>query len=155
VSIFILSGPVHSGKTTGLQNWMRKQGNVHGLLMPEEEEGRFFEFFPDGIRFPAFFREGKEKGKMEIGRFVFSENSFAKANDFLLRKAGEKPDLMVADELGKLEMENKGLATGFLALIAAYKIGPGSLILVIRESLLEPAIEKFGLKGSIRISGFF
>ncbi len=92
---------------------------------------------------------------MEIGRFVFSENSFAKANDFLLRKAGEKPDLMVADELGKLEMENKGLAPGFLALIAAYKIGPGSLILVIRESLLEPAIEKFGLKGSIRISGFF
>lgn len=146
MSIVLFSRPVHTGKTTELQAWLHQNPEVHGLLMPDGEGGRYFELWPEKERFPAFFRPESEFEKLEIGRFSFSSSSFRKANTFLHRKAIEKPAIMVVDELGKLELKNLGLATGIRALVQAYRSAPEMLILVVRTSLVEEALEKFDLQ---------
>ncbi|MBK8494577.1 MAG: hypothetical protein IPL50_05750 [Chitinophagaceae bacterium] len=40
MSIFILSAPVHSGKTTGLLKWCNRQDNIAGVLMPDMDGSR-------------------------------------------------------------------------------------------------------------------
>ena len=35
MSIYIFSGPIHSGKTTHILKWCRRQESVSGILMPD------------------------------------------------------------------------------------------------------------------------
>ena len=86
---------------------------------------------------------------LEIGRFRFYRNAFLQAQHVLLSALSARPDWLVIDEVGKLEvLHGQGLEPAVGQLIGAYRNGPGTgrLLLVIREELLQAAVEKYGLE---------
>ncbi len=88
--------------------------------------------------------------------FRFSAAAFSVAKGILHTSAG-KYDWLIVDEAGKLEVEqDKGLEPFLSQLIASYKQGgKGKLILVVRDTLLDKAIEKYGLSYDMVIAKTF
>ena len=143
MSIIIYTGPVHSGKTSALQQWCSNRKDVGGILMPDIDGTRMFmniqtkEIFDAQCKFPGQTTESLVK----IGRYHFYEAAFQKANDILVNTSPELRYLII-DEIGKLELQQKGLFEGTVYLLNNYS---QNLILVVRDSLLAEVITAFQL----------
>lgn len=89
--------------------------------------------------------------KVAIGRFLFAKEAFIRAQEMLQDAVSKSPDWLVVDEAGKLEIEQgEGLEPAILNLVRAYQAGNGygRLLLVVRDSLLQQAFEKYDLAGA-------
>jgi nucleoside-triphosphatase len=75
----------------------------------------------------------------QYGRFFINEDAFKWANDSLLKDFKEK-DVITVDEVGPLELENRGLNSALETLLKEFD---GILILVIRDTLLEEVAQHF------------
>lgn len=149
--IIALSGPVHSGKTALLERAavaMKKKGAaVGGYLTPSERapdnriEGYALLSLRDGRRFPFLSRDARGAAA-RTGPFFMLGEGLRRAEE-LIRKA---PDdgLLVVDEVGPLELGGGGVRS---ALEEALAVRKGPTLLVIRESLLEEALESLGISG--------
>lgn len=150
MSIYIFSGPVHSGKTTELLNWCSKQKDVRGILMPDIEGSRKIlnlhtkEIFKVECTRP---QETTEK-LVSIGRFHFYEAAFERANNIITGSLLNNPAWLVIDEAGKLELNGKGFYDALLKVTEFYnnKKGTGNLLLTVRESLCAEVICFFKLR---------
>ncbi len=143
MSIIIFSAPIHSGKTTALMNWCRLKNNVAGILMPDINGTRKFfdiqskEIFDAECKQPEICTEPL----ITIGPYHFYENAFAKANNILLNISATI-DHIIIDEIGKLELQQKGLYAGTTPLISN---SSANIILVVRDSLVEAVATAFHL----------
>ncbi len=113
--IFILTGPVHSGKTTFLNkviHVLKKKGvKIDGFLskvVGKREETQGYDLFDlnEEKSIPYIRREG-EKGWQKIGSFLFIPQGLADAEKIILR--GKDSCILIIDEIGPLELEGKGL----------------------------------------------
>lgn len=89
--------------------------------------------------------------KIAIGRFLFAKDAFIRAQELLNGAVSKSPDWLVIDEAGKLEIEQgEGLEPAVLNIVRAYQSQQtsGKLLLVIRDSLLQKAIDKYTLSGA-------
>jgi len=97
--------------------------------------------------------------KLEVGKFTFNIDSFKKAIDQLkIDSISPEIDWLIIDEIGKLELEsNHGLEPFISEFIANFLSENNSkkLILIIRDSLLKKAIEKYQLQGCVINEGVF
>ena len=146
--IFILTGPIRSGKTTALRQWVENRTDTDGLLSPDDESGtRYFYEIKSDRKFLFEAERDSSEPIIEIGRFQFLKSAFDRANLILINAArDEKNIFIVADELGKLELKDQGLSESLLAIIPQFMVATHRhLVLVIRDGLLEAAIEHFGL----------
>lgn len=143
MSIIIYSAPVHSGKTTALINWCRDKKNIAGILMPDINGTRKFlnietkEVFDAECKQPD---QGVEE-LVSIGSYHFYESAFAKANNIILSISPSVKHIII-DEIGKLELQQKGLYEGATHLLSR---SPQKLILVVRDSLVEAVASAFNL----------
>lgn len=148
--IIILSGPVHTGKSTALHRWVQHQKThenkvICGLLNPEIDGAKRF----IDIRNGQFFKMDStgNEDSISIGKYRFSASAFQRARNVLLTSAQVKSDILIIDEIGKLELKNEGLEP---AVSSVLKRADGqsfkTLILVIRDWLLEEAVLNYGLK---------
>ena len=156
MAIYIYSGPIRSGRTTRLQKWSSQQ-NVAGFLTPDQHSKRVLLELPSGIQHP-FEVTSPGPGIIQVGRFHFLESAFDKANEILQAAFSSSAEWIIADEIGKLEIEqNLGLETQFSSLIHHFHQLNSSknLLLVIRETLLPQAIEKYHLQSAIIINDSF
>ncbi|OAQ39276.1 hypothetical protein A5893_11460 [Pedobacter psychrophilus] len=143
--VFLFSGSVQSGKTSTLLNWIKGENNVFGILTPDVDEIRMLyniepnKYYP----FETNIRENKEIEV--IGRFIFLKSSFEKAIEILKAAIPKKPEWLIIDEIGKLELKNKGLEPYLISILNDYRIySPDTkIIIVIRDYLLKEAIEKY------------
>ena len=113
--IFILTGPVHSGKTTFLNKViyaLKNQGvKIDGFLsksVGKREETHGYDLFDlkEEKSIPYIRREG-EKGWQKIGSFLFIPQGLAEAEKIILR--GKDSGILIVDEIGPLELEGKGV----------------------------------------------
>jgi nucleoside-triphosphatase THEP1 len=144
--IIILSAGIQTGKTTLLQQLCKQQNNIGGILTPiVEGERKFYDILQK--KYFAMEAEGTEE-KLAIGKFLFSAPAFSKANNLLL-EATLKPGIayIVIDEIGPLEIKWQQGFYHSLKKITARKVG-FTLILVIRSSCLEQAIQTFNLQNA-------
>ncbi|GAA4371010.1 hypothetical protein GCM10023185_46070 [Hymenobacter saemangeumensis] len=143
-AIYLLTGPIRSGKTTRLMAWARATPGAAGLLMPDGPQGRMFHDLETGFAWPAAARLGEAR-PLTIGRFQFSRAAFEWANASL-RGAAARPGTrwLVLDELGPLELRGEGLAPA-LQSILAQPARPFHLVLVIRASLVGQVTAAFNL----------
>ncbi|HKB43220.1 MAG TPA: nucleoside-triphosphatase [Chitinophagaceae bacterium] len=146
--IFILPGPIQTGKTTSLINWSAKRNDVFGILTPVVNGKRVFMNAQTREQFPMEAGES-ETEIMSIGKFVFSKTSFDKAQQ-IIREALDKKDWLVIDEIGPLEMKGEGFYN-VLKEILQYQPGEQKILLVVRETMIEKVKEFFGLTGAIVI----
>jgi nucleoside-triphosphatase THEP1 len=148
--IYILSGPVNSGKTTQLFNFAAKRNDVFGFLCPYIDGKRCIFDLRYGIYYPLELDE-KKVDSIEIGRFVFDKAGFLRMHD-ILESAFTRKEMnwFIIDEIGKLEIRDLGLEPALSHFIEKYKSietkKPFNLLLVIRDYLFEDVIKKYNLQ---------
>ncbi len=145
--IYILSGKIRSGKTSALKDWAAQRNEVDGLLCPDNAEGkRYFFELKSKTEFALEVESESAHDAISVGPFLFSKSAFERANTFLKTLLDSKNNYVIIDELGKLELKNKGLHEAANLLIPNFiDHKEKHLILVIRDTLLEDTIEHYGI----------
>lgn len=146
--IIILTGPVHTGKSTALGEWVNQQKAsgllVCGLLNPAMDGKKVFVNIhrPDEWSMES---EGME-AVISVGKYRFSAAAFERARHAII-EAGKTPcDALVMDEIGKLELQGHGLEPAITTCLGSLdRASCKRLVLVIRDYLLEDAIKHYGL----------
>lgn len=141
--IIIFSAPVHGGKTTALMDWCKDKKDVGGILMPDFNGTRKFlnietkEIFDAECKQPEHFTDNL----ISIGQYHFYEAAFAKANS-ILQNISPSIKYIIIDEIGKLELQQKGLYEGSTHLLNR---SSQNIIFVVRDSLVEAVASAFNL----------
>ena len=145
--IYILTGPIRSGKTTTIKDWAEQRMDVDGLLSPDDDNGKRFFLKIKSREEIEFEVEFKSEKTINIGRFHFLKSSFEKANSFLKTFSSEpKNYYLILDELGKLELKNEGLHASTEILISKFlDSGKHYLILVVRDYLLDDIVAHYNI----------
>ncbi|HGY56865.1 MAG TPA: hypothetical protein ENK44_14250 [Caldithrix abyssi] len=144
--IYILSGAVHSGKTTRLLNWANQRKDVYGVLAPIIEERRFLlNIHTKESRLLEAPPKALEEKLVHIGKYSFFKATFRWGRQVLEQTPAQKAAWLVIDEIGPLELAGLGLEP---AVHAVLKNMPDSVnvMLVVREKLLNTVLEYYGLK---------
>lgn len=144
--VFILTGEIHSGKTTSLLEWIDGRNDVKGILTPMINNERIF-----------FDIETKQKFKMEaageeeflsIGRYKFSKQNFEKAKA-IIQNSIYKKGWLVIDEIGPLELNEQGFHD---VLVNSLDQRDQKILLVVRNSILEEVKNKFQIENAVVVS---
>ena len=136
--IYILTGPIQTGKTTSLLNWSANRNDVYGILTPVINGKRVFMNANTKEQFPMEATDG-EKEIVSVGRFTFSRIGFEKAIQ-IIREAIPKNGWLVIDEVGPLELRNKGFSDIIKDLLST---SDQKVILIVREGLAQVVKEYF------------
>ena len=79
-----------------------------------------------------------------IGRFSIDAEGFAWANALIEKSLG-KSDVVVFDEIGRLELNEGGLAPSFRKALARKQV---SILAAVRDVHVEEVVRHFGLEAS-------
>ena len=143
-NVYILTGPVQSGKTTRIANWALEKNDVFGILTPVINGKRMF----TDVHSREIFEMEANPGETEIlmiGKFKFSKVGFSKAIEILRIAMNEKNGWLIVDEIGPLELRGEGF-NEVLKEILQSASNQQKVLLVTRESILEEVIQFFGLR---------
>lgn len=136
--IFILSQPIQSGKTTLLQEWIKGQNNIGGVLTPDINGIRKLLDLSTNTYHTLQLDEDGEG--VNIGRFVFDPKGFQTAQKLLLDSLDKNFEWLIIDEIGRLELDRKeGLEPALSVVIDFFRTQQThtKLLLVVRDYLLE------------------
>ena len=144
--ITIYTGPVNSGKTTRLKNWLETQEECGGILMPVLNGKKYLYSIESGETREIELHESEED-LLQVGRFTFSGNAFAWARKKIRAAVKQGKKLIVIDEIGPLELAGQGFEPEIRRLIKEVRKKTDlKLILVIRESLMNRVAEHYRLE---------
>lgn len=148
--IYYLTGEVNSGKTDILSCWIKeyhkKNLGVCGILAPAVwAQGRKIAY----NLIDVFTGETKMWSSTTLindaekwGRFWFSREALH-FGEIALRRIDDQCDIGILDEVGPLELENRGWAFSLRELLTR---SPKNMIIVIRSSLVQPISSFFGIE---------
>ena len=140
--IYILTGPIQSGKTTKLTQWSAERKDVFGILTPVIGGNRFFMNAHTGEQFEM--EAGlEEENTFNIGKFTFSRKAFEKAIDILNQSMKEKNGWLIIDEIGPLELREEGFNTIIKNILATDT--NLNILFVIRDTILDEALKFYEL----------
>jgi nucleoside-triphosphatase THEP1 len=148
-NIYLLTRPIRSGKTTQLQEWLKTHNDTTGILTPDIGGKRMI-YDITRNKFHSFeVDQSYGADVIMIGKFLFAKTAFALAKEIIEQAITRNCDWTIIDEVGKLEIEQgEGFEPSILRLVKAFQAGKeGKLLLVIRDSLLMKAMEKYELLG--------
>ena len=148
--IYILSGDIQTGKSTEVLSWAKQRARsgykVGGIINPLiEHEKRFI----DASTFQPFrmYAEVTDQEIIEVGKYRFSAEAFGRAKDILAETAMNKLDYLIIDEIGKLELDNKGLEPVISEILNSLNNHNHitKVVCIVRKSLTQKVIDKYGL----------
>jgi nucleoside-triphosphatase THEP1 len=146
--VYILTGPIQTGKTTSLVSWSEKRNDVYGILTPVVNGQRVFMNAHLRQLFLMEAKEGEEE-VLTVGRFTFSKNNFDKAIE-IIREGIGNTGWLVIDEIGPMELRNQGFATVLKEVLAAAN-EKQKILLVVREGLTGKVAAYFDIHNSINL----
>ena len=143
--ISILTGARGQGKSTRLAEIFGEKPHIGGIItLRREGDLRDFVNLATGESWSMQGEENDQGPWLEVGRFRFSEAAFERAADKLVSAALiQKVKLLIVDEIGPLELEEKGFAE-ILKILITIVPGP-DLLLVVREELVEEVKQFFAI----------
>ncbi|MFN5347708.1 MAG: NTP transferase domain-containing protein [Bacteroidota bacterium] len=145
--VVILSGAVQSGKTTALLNHFSPKSNIGGFICPDVNGQRMIYILNERRVVP--FQIVNKENEISIGKFTFDKNVFNKACDSLVDKSTLDNEFVIVDEVGPLELKEQGYFHSLKILLENWtNKREGTLILVVREHLVNEVISKFNLKNT-------
>lgn len=138
--IYILTGPVHSGKTSLLKRVFhelkKKEVKIDGFLSEvvfEKQEVLGYNLFAlKEEKAVPFIRRRGEENWQKIGPYFFLPEGLAQAQEIIFR--GKDADFFIVDEIGPLELAGKGLWPALEKVIFQSSI---KYLLVVRRQILE------------------
>ena len=137
--VIIWTGPIHSGKTTRLSEWL-KGCDAGGILTPKIGGKRWFRDISGGRTFQMDASADSEN-VIWVGGHCFDAAAFSEASG-IIRRAINRHEWLVIDEIGPLELKGEGFAEILQEVMLRQQ---ANLVLVIREGMLIPITEKFSI----------
>jgi nucleoside-triphosphatase THEP1 len=147
--INILTGPIHSGKTTRLAVWIKSCPNCAGILAPVRDGLRYLYSIHSGQSklLEAKGNSFEEDDLTRIGEYRFINATFDWAQNELLLVVIQKPEWIIIDEIGPLEMDGKGLEPAVRKILEQmHNQDQLNLLLVVREKLLDLFFQSYDIK---------
>ncbi len=148
--LHILSKPIHSGKTTELYKWAENSTDVAGVLTPDLNGVRMIYDLAAKKHFPFEIPQNTTVSNIQaIGRFTFYQSAFDLVHIIIEEAFLKDSNWLIIDEVGPLELQEKGFHPILKQIIPAYLGGikKGNLVLVIRENLLKQVRDFYEIKG--------
>jgi nucleoside-triphosphatase len=144
-TIYYLTGSVHTGKTTRLNEWIKYQKNVDGILAPIIDGQRHLHRIKTGeLRQLELNDENSAQKIVKIGQYQFTGEVFDWARQQLYEAAQSCPDWLIIDEIGPLELGGEGLEPAVSIIISSLKTDNHTkLLLVIRDRLLTEVLQHY------------
>ena len=149
--IYLLTGPVRTGKTTALAAWAGGR-SAAGLLQPVQGGRRLLVAQPSGETRLLECAPGEEG--VAVGRFRFSRAAFAWGRRKLLEAARRSPEWLLIDEVGSLELRGEGLAPAVETVLRERgdSRSPGChTLLVVRGRLLNAMSDHYAALEDARV----
>lgn len=145
--IFLLSGPIHTGKTTKLTEWIKNKDNVDGILQPIINGRRHIKHILSGeIQLLEILPGSQEKNIITVGNYKFNNDVFAWAHSKLLLAYNKNPEWLIIDEVGKLEICAKGLEPAISNILNSLNYHKNlNLVFVVRDYLVPDFLTKYYL----------
>jgi len=147
LKIHILTGPVHSGKTSRLLNWADSLQSVDGIAAPLINSSRYLQRISTNrkklLQIPV---NSAVLDTEKVGTYHFLKDVFAWGRKILLDCAAKNLDWLVVDEVGPLELNGSGLEPAVSEILNCADCSANNILLVVRDSLLSPVIEQYGFK---------
>jgi nucleoside-triphosphatase len=145
-NIYILTGPVQTGKTTRLTEWAKDKTNIDGILQPAINDERYLVDIRSNVS--KRLTAGKEQSDtVSVGQYIFDKKVFMWANAELINYLENRPGWIIVDEVGKLELAGEGLDSAVFELLQKSSSFPFTKFLfVVRDSLLNSFLEYYNLK---------
>ncbi|KAA3615094.1 MAG: hypothetical protein D8M58_11630 [Calditrichaeota bacterium] len=142
MKLFVLTGPIQTGKTTRLVEWQRNRSDVDGILAPVIYGQRHLLHISSQEK-RSLENPSKKKDQEKVGRFVFSKAVFKWAQEKLLNFNTLEYDWLIIDEIGPLELNRKGLEPSISSLLNKLATKDINILFVIREGLVEKVLEHY------------
>ncbi len=150
-NIIIITGDIGQGKTTLLGeiiDWCRNNNiKMGGILSPAVYEndkriGYDLVNVANGEK-EILSRINGDGNMLCVGKYYFYEKGIGFGIDALALENNMQSKMMVIDEIGFLELENKGWAKSLIRIVNNYE---NSLIIIVRNMLVDKVIEHFSFK---------
>lgn len=150
--VIILSGPVQSGKTTTLMEWVEERNDVVGFLCPDINQVRHLYMIESGSLHPFEANGVHNEPTIQIGRFTFYTSGFKTVKSWLSKSAESDARWIIIDEIGKLELAGEGFEPELSRFIDSVRrnVYNPTLIIVVREQLLNQVIDKYQLHDAVK-----
>ena len=142
--IQVVTGDVQSGKTTKLFTYIKKLPSVDGILVPIVNEKRMLYHISSKVM-RIFEVDNASSKTISIGKYIFLKESFDWANKKILQSYNDEPEYLIIDEIGKLELKKEGLHDSFETIVKSISHSNTSLILVIRNYLLNEVMRSYNI----------
>ena len=153
--IHVLTGPVHTGKTTRLMQWASSQKNIDGIFQPIIDEKRFiYNIASRTLKMLESSSNSTDEKVIKIGNYRFSKDVFLWAQNALLNSLDKNLEWLIIDEIGPLELEGKGLEPAVSIILSEDEKYEGNILCVVRDPMLEKFVEHYGLKGRFEMFEF-
>ena len=148
--IYILTGPIRNGKTTALMHWLAGKKNVAGILTPDLNGVRKLYDIGTQEYFPFQIEDNSSpcEASITIGRFAFYQSAFEKAKGILRNALQKQAQLLIIDEIGRLELNYDGFEPLISEVIRAHQSNhlQSDLLVVVRDSLMQKVLGHFGIE---------
>ena len=146
-TFFILTGPVHTGKTSKLMHWAAGKKNIDGIFQPVIDNKRFI--YHIGSRTLKILENTETKHENElvtIGKYKFRKSVFDWTQNILIDCLDKNLDWIIIDEIGHLELEGKGLEPAISKIFKQIDQLNGNILCVVRDSILEKFVKHYRLE---------
>ena len=145
--IYLLTGPIHSGKTSKITEWLNSRSNVDGIIQPLIDGKRHLKLFLTNEIRPLETTSLKKRNDLiKIGNYIFSNETFEWAREGLLAAFYSNPEWLIIDEYGKLELVDKGLEPAIGKIMNELNEHPDiKIVLIIRDYLVNSFLNKYNL----------
>jgi nucleoside-triphosphatase THEP1 len=140
-NIYILTGEIHSGKTTALLRWLEGRTDVFGIASPDIDGTRYFMDVQTKERF-KMIAEDDEPDTLQIGRYTFSSKAFKKATDILHLALRNSSGWIVLDEIGPLELKQEGFYNSVVEILSSQDTSRNKMF-VVRKHLVDQVVDYF------------
>lgn len=124
--------------------WAAQQKNIDGIFQPVIDGKRFI--YNIGSRTLKSLETSETNNITSIGKYNFSNDTFAWAQQILNDCLCKDLNWIIVDEIGPLELNNKGLEPAITYLLSRRKEIDAKILCVVRDSILEKFIEHYGLQ---------
>ena len=148
--IFLLSGSIHSGKTTRISEWISGKENIAGILQPVIDSRRYLKEISSGeVKLLEILPENEETDIISVGNYKFSSRVFSWARGQLISAFNKNPEWMIVDEFGKLELSDRGLEPAVSRILSDFSdCRETKLVFVIRDYLVVEFLKKYRVNRS-------
>ncbi len=143
----ILTGPIHSGSSAALKEWV-KGNDACGFINPTDSGKKLLQDVRTGETI-IYERLDTDAGTIKVGPYSLCRDAFIKAKEIFKVAINHPAEWLVIDEIGKLELLKEGHHS---LLVDALKLWKYNLLIVVRDSLLQDVIKKYGIKKPVIIN---